>query len=87
MLEDVIFWTWVSPTLLGLVTENSVFHWSIESDSPPAKIFDRHESLNGSQIISYRVSADEKWMVLIGISAKVKNINIGRKGSWKHAII
>jgi len=33
-------------------------------------VFDRHPSLAGSQIINYRVNVEEKWMVLIGISAQ-----------------
>jgi clathrin heavy chain len=32
-------------------------------------VFDRHVTLAGSQIINYRISSDEKWMVLIGISS------------------
>jgi clathrin heavy chain len=71
MNEDVSFWTWVSPSMLGLVTETSVYHWMIEGDSSPIKVFERHASLTGSQIINYRVNSDEKWMVLIGISAQV----------------
>jgi clathrin heavy chain len=70
MPEDVIFWKWATPKLLGLVTENSVYHWSIEGDSAPLKVFDRHQSLSGSQIINYRTSSDLKWMVLVGISAQ-----------------
>ncbi|KAI8900004.1 hypothetical protein BC833DRAFT_583645 [Globomyces pollinis-pini] len=70
MNEDIVYWNWVNPFLLGLVTETSVFHWSIEGDGSPTKLFDRHASLAGSQIINYRVNADGKWMVLIGISAQ-----------------
>jgi len=40
-------------------------------DSQPFKVFDRHQSLVGCQIINYRVNTDEKWMVLVGISAQV----------------
>ena len=69
MPDDVVFWKWISNTVIGLVTEASVFHWSMEGDAGPVKIFDRHASLNGTQIINYRVNSDEKWMVLIGISA------------------
>lgn len=71
MPEDIVYWNWVNPFMLGLVTETAVFHWSIEGESGPVKVFDRHASLAGSQIINYRVNADEKWMVLIGISAQV----------------
>ncbi|PWN22946.1 putative CHC1-clathrin heavy chain [Microstroma glucosiphilum] len=65
---DVTFWKWISPTSLGLVTETAVYHWSTEGEAGPKKIFDRHVSLQGSQIINYRVSPDEKWCVLIGIA-------------------
>lgn len=26
----VVFWKWISPNLLGLVTQTTVYHWSIE---------------------------------------------------------
>ena len=34
-------------------------------------MFDRHPTLNDTQIINYKTSADEKWMVLIGIKSEV----------------
>lgn len=57
-------------TSIGLVTTSSVFHWSMDGDSQPQKVFDKHISLAGSQIISYRVNSDRKWMVLVGISSQ-----------------
>lgn len=30
MTEDVLFWKWISINTLALVTENSVYHWSME---------------------------------------------------------
>src|SRR6267142_1070767 len=72
--ENVVFWKWISESALGIVTDTSVFHWNInDTTSPPQKIFDRHATLAGSQIINYRTSADEKWMVLIGISGNTAN--------------
>lgn len=56
-----------------MVTNSSVYHWSISDQSPPTKIFDRHPTLSGCQIINYRVTDDEKWMVLIGISGNSTN--------------
>ena len=35
----------------------------------PAKLFDRHPNLAGTQIINYRTDVNFKWSVLIGISA------------------
>ncbi|ALC48748.1 Chc [Drosophila busckii] len=69
MNEDVVFWKWISLNTLALVTETSVFHWSMEGDSMPQKMFDRHSSLNGCQIINYRCNASQQWLLLVGISA------------------
>lgn len=30
MPESVEFWKWISPTMLGLVTATSVYHWDVE---------------------------------------------------------
>ncbi|KAG1708834.1 hypothetical protein DVH05_022455 [Phytophthora capsici] len=69
MNEAVVFWRWISVNTIALVTASAVFHWSIEGDSPPTKIFDRHANLGaGTQIISYEASADNQWMLLVGIS-------------------
>lgn len=74
MNEDIAFWKWVSDTTIGMVTDNAVHHWTIaDQTSPPQKIFDRHPTLQGTQIINYRVTTDEKWLVLIGISSNATN--------------
>ena len=72
--ENVVFWRWISESAIGIVTDTSVYHWIItDATSPPQKIFDRHATLAGGQIINYRTSPDEKWMVLVGISANTTN--------------
>lgn len=72
--EDIVFWKWVSETTIGMVTDTSVFHWTIaDATSPPQKIFDRHATLAGAQIINYRITPDEKWLVLIGIAGNTTN--------------
>ncbi|CAG8733728.1 21124_t:CDS:2, partial [Racocetra persica] len=70
MHEDVVFWKWINVKTLGLVTATAVYHWSMDGDSQPTKVFDRHVTLQNAQIINYRVNSDEKWMVLVGISAE-----------------
>ncbi|XP_047005159.1 clathrin heavy chain [Schistocerca americana] len=74
MTEDVIFWKWISLNTLALVTETSVYHWSMEGDSVPQKMFDRHSSLNGCQIINYRTDPKQSWLLLIGISAQQSRV-------------
>ncbi|GMP69449.1 hypothetical protein CsSME_00028710 [Camellia sinensis var. sinensis] len=68
MPEQVAFWKWITPKMLGLVTQTSVYHWSIEGDSEPVKMFDRTANLSNNQIINYRCDPTEKWLVLIGIA-------------------
>jgi clathrin heavy chain len=71
--DEVVFWKWISPTKLGLVTDTSVFHWTVEQGQPeqtPVKIFDRVSNLSGAQIINYRTNATGNWMFLSGISAQ-----------------
>lgn len=71
MPEPVEYWKWTSPSRLGLVTATAVYHWQVDGaqSADPVKVFDRTPNLQGAQIISYRVSPDEKWSVLVGITA------------------
>lgn len=68
--EDVVFWKWINVNMIALVTEQAVYHWSMEGDSSPLKMFDRHNSLTGCQIINYRTDAKLQWLLLVGIVAK-----------------
>lgn len=70
MTEDVIFWKWISVNTVALVTDACVYHWSMEGDSQPQKMFDRHTNLAGCQIINYRADAAQKWLLVVGISAQ-----------------
>ncbi|KAG4966379.1 hypothetical protein JHK82_040561 [Glycine max] len=68
MKEQVVFWKWITPNTLGIVTQMSVYHWSVEGNGEPMKMFDRTANLANNQIISYRCDPNEKWLVLIGIA-------------------
>uniref|UniRef100_A0A8C7HZT4 Clathrin heavy chain n=1 Tax=Oncorhynchus kisutch TaxID=8019 RepID=A0A8C7HZT4_ONCKI len=74
MTEEVMFWKWISVNTVALVTEVAVYHWSMEGDSQPIKVFDRHASLAGCQIINYRTDEQQKWLLLIGISAQQNRV-------------
>lgn len=71
MNEDVVFWKWINVNTIALVTETTVYHWGMEGDSQPLKMFERHASLAGCQIINYRTDHKLQWLLLIGISAQV----------------
>jgi clathrin heavy chain len=66
--QGVVFWKWVSPTRLGLVTATAVYHWDMAGAGDPVKAFDRAANLENTQIISYRVDPTAKWCVLVGIA-------------------
>jgi hypothetical protein len=42
---------------------------SIDGESAPVKVFDRHDILAATQIINYAASADGKWLMCVGIKA------------------
>ncbi|EPX72143.1 clathrin heavy chain Chc1 [Schizosaccharomyces octosporus yFS286] len=73
MTQEVVYWTWISDSTIGIVTDTSVYHWSLNG-SDPVKMFDRHNSLNGTQIISYRSNYNEEWFTLVGISSRDNRI-------------
>ncbi|XP_076883010.1 clathrin heavy chain 1-like [Bidens hawaiensis] len=66
MPEQVIFWKWVAPKMLCMVTETSVYHWLLEGDSEPVKTFDRTANLSNSQVIYCQCDPSEKWLALTG---------------------
>lgn len=70
MMEDVLFWRWLGPSAIGMVTESAVYHWNLEGSEDPRKVFDRHPSLTGCQIISYRTDSTGRWLLLVGIIAQ-----------------
>jgi clathrin heavy chain len=54
----------------------------VVGDSQPLKVFDRHSSLTGCQIINYRTDDKQQWLLVIGISAQV-SCRKERDISWK----
>lgn len=70
MNEPLVFWKWTSARNLAMVTATSVYHWSLDNQGPPVKVFDRHATMGpNTQVINYKVSPDGKWCLLGGISA------------------
>ena len=69
---DVTFWTWLSDSVIGLVSPTSVFLLSIEdNNSPPKKAFDRQGSLANSNVFVMGLQVDKnlQWFSLSGISS------------------
>lgn len=70
MDQPVTFWKWISENTMVLVTETAVYHWTLEGNLPPTKMFDRVANLAGHQIINYVTDNSQKWLALIGITQK-----------------
>ena len=69
---DVVFWTWLSDSVIGLVSPTSVFLLSIEdNNSPPKKAFDRQGQLANSNVFVMGLQVDKnlQWFSLSGISS------------------
>lgn len=65
----VQYWRWLDAKTIAIVTDSAVFHWSMDGDAQPVKMFDRAPYEGAVQIINYRASADGKWLLLGGIAA------------------
>lgn len=74
MAEPIVYWRWVGPRILALVTDKAVWHWALSEGgetTEPQKICDREGRLaEGVQIIGYATDKEMKWCVLTGISTQ-----------------
>jgi len=70
LVDQVVFWKWITPKTIGLVTGTSVYHWNLDDQAEPAKVFDRHASLADCQIINYRCDSSMKWLCVVGIAQR-----------------
>jgi clathrin heavy chain len=61
--DTVVYWRWVSTTMIVFVTKTAVFHWpavhknGTAAAPQPYKFFDRHASMKGMQMINYRTTS------------------------------
>jgi len=69
LTENVVFWKWLNGSVLGLVTDTSIYTWDVTDQSAvsPKKLTDRHASLAGTQIINLQQNKAGSWLVLNGI--------------------
>ncbi|XP_014667188.1 PREDICTED: clathrin heavy chain 1-like isoform X2 [Priapulus caudatus] len=74
MVDEIQFWKWINVNTVAMVTETAVYHWAMDGDSQPVKMFDRHSSLAGCQIINYRTDSKQQWLLVIGISAQQNRV-------------
>lgn len=76
---DVVYWKWLTDSVIGIVTNTSVLALSIDNPETPAKkIFDRSGSLanQGVFVMSLNVDPSMQWYSLCGISSTKDNNRI-----------
>ncbi|KAL9644530.1 hypothetical protein ABK040_009394 [Willaertia magna] len=77
MNEPIVFWKWISTNTIAIVTNTAVYHWSMEGNSAPKKMFDRHPNLANASIINYRTDSKQQWLLLIGLTRAEDNSTKG----------
>lgn len=73
---EVVFWKWLSETVIGLVTNTSVLTLSIDNlESPAKKVFDRTGPMNNQSVFIINLTCDTSlsWIALSGISSSKDN--------------
>ena len=71
----VVFWKWLNPKTVAVVTDTSVYHWSMDNDAEPVKVFDRAPNEGKVQIVNYRASFDGKFLLLGGVGGNPQSIS------------
>jgi len=70
MTDTINFWKWISSNSIAIVTADAVYHWSMDGDAAPKKVFDRLPQLAGASIVNYRTDESGNWLLVIGVTAE-----------------
>ncbi|XP_065289693.1 clathrin heavy chain 1-like isoform X2 [Dermacentor albipictus] len=66
--RDLVYWAWVTPSTLGLVTRDAVFHWDCSSaPTEPAFMFSLHERIRNTELVGYITDPGLKWLAVTGL--------------------
>ena len=71
------YWSWVSESILGIVTGDSIYHLDItQGVDQQTKIVDRKGNIESCQIISYKLDPQAKFASISGISSTDGGVTI-----------
>ncbi|XP_050028849.1 clathrin heavy chain 1-like isoform X2 [Dermacentor andersoni] len=66
--RDLVYWAWVTPSTLGLVTRDAVFHWDCSSaPTEPVFMFSLHERIRNTELVGYITDPGLKWLAVTGL--------------------
>eukprot|EP00299_Pterocystis_sp_00344_P020124 c9905_g1_i1.p1 GENE.c9905_g1_i1~~c9905_g1_i1.p1 ORF type:complete len:1692 (-),score=393.52 c9905_g1_i1:99-5132(-) len=70
MTEPIQFWKWISTSAIAIVTQTSVYHWSMDGSEAPRKMFDKLPQLSSASALNYRVDDSGQWLLLIALTSE-----------------
>ena len=66
--DPIVYWRWIRPRAMVVVTTSAVYHWDTANESQPlAKVFDRAQEIADCAILSYAVDDGMKWHALLAV--------------------
>lgn len=66
--RELVYWSWVTPSTLGLVTRDAVFHWDCSSASTqPVFMFALEERIRNTELVGYITDPGLKWLAVTGL--------------------
>lgn len=65
--SPIVYWNWINPKTVGIVTATAVYNWSLEGTAEPTKVFDRDTQGKAVQVLSYTATDDSQWHMVSGI--------------------
>ncbi|KAL3222890.1 hypothetical protein MRX96_028321 [Rhipicephalus microplus] len=66
--RDLVYWAWVTPSTLGLVTRDAVFHWDCSSaPTVPVFMFSLHQRIRNTELVGYVTDPGLKWLAVTGL--------------------
>lgn len=75
--EPVIYWTWLTPEVIAMVSDTAAYHWEVRPNlnAAPEQVFLRHNRLAFTEIVSYKGDPTLKWLALTGLTPEDERIS------------
>ncbi|KII68857.1 Clathrin heavy chain 1 [Thelohanellus kitauei] len=63
--EEIMFFKWISVYMIGVVTQTSIYHWSIEDIVAPLLMIQDNRMDSNKEVFDYQVDSTTKWCAVI----------------------
>lgn len=76
--RELVYWAWVTPSTLGLVTRDAVFHWDCSAASTqPVFMFALEERIRNTELVGYITDPGLKWLAVTGLFQEEQGVVSG----------